>query len=90
MTEEMRTMLRHKYQFILRNGLLYRKVQFHSHDQPSLQFVLPQIYREQAIRACHDDIGHLSLERSLDLLKDRLHWAGMSSDMGNHIQTCGR
>ena len=36
---EMKTMLRHKQQFILRNGLLYRKLQFHSHDQPSLQFV---------------------------------------------------
>ena len=40
-------------------------------DQPSLQFVLLQNYRWQAMKACHDDIGHLGLERSLDLLKDR-------------------
>ena len=69
MTVEMRTMLKHKQQVILRNGLLHSKVQFHSHDQPSLQFVLPQNYREQDMKACHDDIGHLGLERSLDLLK---------------------
>ena len=86
----MRTMLRHKQQFILRKDLLYSKVQFLSHDQPSLQFELLQNYREQTMRACHDDMGHLHLERSLDLLKDRFYWAGMSTDMENHIQTCGR
>ena len=82
-------MLRHKQQF-LRNGLLYKKVQFYSHDQTTLQFVLPQNYREQAMNACHNDIGHLGLERSLDLLKDRFYWPGMSTDMENHIQTCDR
>ena len=40
------------------------------------------------MKACHDDVGHLGLERSLDLLKDRFYWAGMTTDMGNHIQTC--
>ena len=83
-------MLRHKQQFILRKCLLYRKVQFCSHDQPSLQFVLPQNYREQAMKACHDDIEHLHVERSLDLLKDRFYWEGMSTDMENHIQNCDR
>ena len=86
----MKTMLRHKQQFIYRYGLLNRKVQFHSHDPPSLQFVLPQNYREQTMKACHDDIGHLGLERSLDLLKDRFYWAGMSTNIENHIQTYDR
>ena len=81
-------MLRHKQQFFLRNGLLYRKVQFNSHEQPSLQFVLPQNYREQAVNACHDDTGHLGLERSLDLLKDKFYWAAISTNMENHIQSC--
>ena len=42
---EMKTILRHKHQFILRNGLLYKKIQFCSKDKPSLQFVLPASYR---------------------------------------------
>ena len=42
------------------------------------------------MKACHDDIGHLGSERSLDLLKDRFNWAGMTADMENHIQTCDR
>ena len=86
----MRTMLAHKQQFFLRNGLLHRKVQFCSDDQPSLQFVVPQNYGEQAMRACHNDIGHLGLERSLDLLKDRFYWVEMARDIENHIQTCCR
>ena len=86
----MKTMLRHKHQFILRNGLLYKKIQFCSKDKPSLQFVLPMRYRQQAIKACHDDIGHLGLERSLDLLKDRFYWPGTNEEMGNHIRSCNR
>ena len=85
---EMKTMLRHTA--IHPNTLLYRKVQFHSCDQPSLQYLLPQNYRQQAMKACHDDIGHLGLERALDLPKDRFYWAGMSTNIENHIQTCDR
>ena len=52
--------------------------------------MLPQNYRQQALKACHDGIGHLGLDRYLDLLKDRFYWAGMTADMENHIQTCDR
>ena len=52
-------MLRHKHQFVLRNELLYKKIQFGSKDKPLLQFLLPTIYRQQATKASHDDIGHL-------------------------------
>ena len=83
-------MLRHRHHFILKNGLLYKKKQFHSCDQQSLQFVLPQKYRHQAMKACHDDIGDLGLERSFDLLKDRFYWVGMSVNIENHIQNCDR
>ena len=42
------------------------------------------------MKAFHDDIGHLGLERSLDLLKDRFYWAGIMADIENHNQTCDR
>ena len=41
--------------------------------------------RQQAMRACHDDIGHLGLDRSLELLRDRFYWPGMNEEMENHI-----
>ena len=84
------TMLRYKHWFILRNGLLYKKIQFGSRDKPPLQFVLPKNYRQPAMNACHDDIGHLGFQRSLDLLKDMFYWPGMNDEMENHIQNCNR
>ena len=60
-------------------------MQFCLWDQPSLQFVLPTTYRDQAVRACHDDIGHLGSERSLGLLRDRVYWPGMNDEMENPI-----
>ena len=42
------------------------------------------------MKACCDDIGHLDLERSLDFVKDRFYWAGMTADIKNHMQTCDR
>ena len=44
--------------------------------------------RQQAIKASHDDIGHLGLKRSLDLLKDRFYCSGMNEEIGNHIRNC--
>ena len=38
------------------------------------------------MKACHDDIGHLGLERSLDLLKDKFYWPGMNEEMEDHIR----
>ena len=39
---------------------------------------------------CHNDIRHLSLERSLDLLKDWFHWPNMAQDIETHIKQCDR
>ena len=38
--------------------------------------------------ACHNDVGHLGLERSLDLLKDQFYWPNMAQDMKAHIKEC--
>ena len=89
-SKEIKTVLRHKHRFILRNGLLYKKIQFGSKDKSLLQFVLPTNYRSQAIKVCNDDIVHQGLQRSLDLLKDRFYWPGMNDEMENHNQKCER
>ena len=47
-------------------------------------------YRPQAIKACHDDNGHLGLQRCLDFLKDRFYWPGMNDEMENCIWNCER
>ena len=67
----MRVILKYNQDLELKNGLLYRKVQLQNHDKVRHQFVLPEIYRKRAIMALHDDFGHLGMEKTLGLLKDR-------------------
>ena len=35
-----------------------------------MQLVLLESYRKQALQGCHDDLGHLDMERTIDLLRD--------------------
>ena len=69
-SHELHTMMHHKQQFVMRNNFLYKKLKSSQREYPSLQFVLPTKYWQQAFHACHNDVGHLGIERSLDLLRD--------------------
>ena len=33
-----------------------------------MQLVLPESFRTQALQGCHNDLGHLGIERTIDLL----------------------
>ena len=55
-----------------------------------MQLVLPITLRMQAIRGCHDDLGHLGIERTLDLLRDQFYWPNMMEDTTRHITQCER
>ena len=70
--------------------LLHRKVQLKNHLVEVNQFVLPAPYRRHIILACHDEMGHLGMDRTLLLLQDRVYWPGMSKDVREHIRTCDR
>ena len=52
--------------------------------------VLPQSFRKQALQGCHDDLGHLGIEQTIDLLRDQFYWPGMIEDMIRHIKQCER
>ena len=44
--------------------------------------------RKQILEACHDEIGHLGVERTKALIKDRFYWPGMDEDITEYIKTC--
>ena len=83
----MRVILKYKQDLELKNGLLCRKAQLQNHDRVRHQFVLPENYRERAIMALHDNFGHLGMEKTLGLLKDRFFWPKMSEDVRQYIRT---
>ena len=58
----------------MRNGILYLKndtKESKCPDKNTMQLVLPTTLRIQALKGCHDDLGHLGIERTLDLLRDQ-------------------
>ena len=52
--------------------------------------MLPKNLVPKVILACHDDNGHLGMERTLGLLQERFFWPKMVEDVCTHIYTCDR
>ena len=52
--------------------------------------MLPKRFIRKVILACHDDNGHLGMERTLGLLQERFFWPKMAEDVCIHIRTCER
>ena len=84
----MRVLLKYHQDLCLKNDLLYHKVQLKDHQPSVQQFVLPTPFQKQVILACHDDFGHLGMEKTLGLLKNQFFWPKMSEDVRLHIHSC--
>ena len=89
-TELAKQMYRYRSKLILRHGLLYRKYYDINLMEERMQFVLPQKYHVQALKACHDNVGHLGIERTLSLLRGRFYWLNMAKDVENYVKSCPR
>ena len=71
----------------MRDGILYCKeeIQVYHPNRNTMQLVLLKSYKKQALQGCHDDLGHLRIERTIDLLRDQFYWPGMMEDTVRHI-----
>ena len=68
----MKQLLKQRGKLLLRNGILYCKNDIQGTEHPDrnpLQLILPMGFRIQALKGCHDDLGHLGIERILDLFE---------------------
>ena len=77
-SEESRRLFRNRSRLLFRCGLLYRKVFDGQLQENKFQFVLPKSYWKQSLEACHDNMGHLGIERTTSLLRDRFYWPSMT------------
>ena len=82
--------LKYRKDLFLKNGLLYQKVMLKNHSGPVSQFVLPKNFVCKVILACHNDNGHLGMERTLVLLQESFFWPKMVDDVHVHTCTCDR
>ena len=87
-SSRMQVLLKYRKVLFLKNGLLYQKVMLKNHSEPIFQFVFPKNFVHKVILACHDDNGHLGMERTLGLLQEWFFWPKMAEDVWTHICTC--
>ncbi len=69
-----------------KNGVLFRRRQ----DQGGVlyQLALPVDLREMVLTSLHDDMGHLGIERTLDLARSRFYWPKMAMTVEEKIKAC--
>ncbi|KAI7804787.1 hypothetical protein IRJ41_020325 [Triplophysa rosa] len=72
----------------VKNGVLYRKRM--DKGREISQLVLPNDLRETVLTSLHDDMGHLGLDRTLDLLRSRFYWPKMAAAVETKVKTCER
>lgn len=73
---------------VMRRGVLHRIVQLDGDE--TYQLMLPQEYREIALKGLHDYIGHLGRDKTLELVKCRFFWPRMAKDVGEWVKKCDR
>ena len=57
-------------------------------QESKFQFVLPKPHWKQSLEACHDNMGHLDIERTTSLFRDQFYWPTMIEDVEHHIKSC--
>ena len=83
--EDLKSMLRMRKDFFLHCHLLYRRAHFKMTNKQVKQFVLPSLFRKRTVMVCHEDYGHLGMDRVLILLQERYFWPKMSDDVRKFI-----
>ncbi|XP_053274167.1 uncharacterized protein LOC128436464 [Pleuronectes platessa] len=73
---------------MMKDGLLHRLSKRPSGKEQT-QLVLPSGFRELVLKATHDDLGHLGIERTTDLLRSRFFWPKLACDVEQYIKNCG-
>ena len=76
--------MRHMSSFLLRNGLLYRRILPTAQGYAFYKLCTPKEIHEQALKGCDNDVGDLGVEQSLNLLQARFYSSGMAQDIETH------
>uniref|UniRef100_A0AAQ4S8F2 Gypsy retrotransposon integrase-like protein 1 n=1 Tax=Gasterosteus aculeatus aculeatus TaxID=481459 RepID=A0AAQ4S8F2_GASAC len=83
-------LLRQWDRLVERSGVWYRQMFRPDGAEAVLQVLVPASLREEVLTKVHQEHGHQGVERTLELLRQRCYWPGMSSDVSQWCQTCER
>ena len=73
---------------VLKQGVLHHL--YINEDMEYHQLVLPQRLQGRVLRSVHDDMGHQGLERTLELLRERVYWPTMANNAAQWVSHCTR
>ena len=62
----MKQFIRQCNRLFMRKGILYHKFEINCPDRSTMQLVLSEAFRKQALQGCHDDLNHLGIEWMMD------------------------
>lgn len=82
-------MLREWDRLKMQKGVMYRIISPPGKPRCS-QLVLPEKYRDTVMKSLHDDSGHLGLDKTYGLIKDRFYWPRMKSEIEDYCKSCVR
>ena len=54
------------------------------------QLVLPRMYIPMILKSLHDECGHLGVDKTTELIRDRFYWPKMGAEIEQYIKNCGR
>ena len=74
------------HQLILKDEVLHH-LYIHN-DVEYHQLVLPQRYHKKIFQSLHKDLGHQGIDRTLDLLRERVYWPTMAQDASSWVKQC--
>ena len=72
--------------FVLKKGVLHR-LYIHE-DMEYHQLVLPQRLHNKVLGSVHDNMGHQGVERTIELLRQRVYWPTMAVDVTKWVSQC--
>lgn len=71
-------------------GVAYRQVLRPDGGEAVLQVLLPAALKDKVLTEVHQNHGHQGVDRTLELLRQRCYWPGMTSDVRHWCQACER
>ncbi|PIK47543.1 Transposon Ty3-I Gag-Pol polyprotein [Apostichopus japonicus] len=79
-------LIRQRTKIVEKDGLLYRIC----NEGETKQLLLPSVLRKDVLRACHDSLGHQGVKKTLQTIRARCYWPGMSADTEEWCENCDR
>jgi hypothetical protein len=87
-TSDGKTVLREYPKLNIRRGVLYQSIK--EQDIDIHQLVLPKYFRESALEHAHNQMGQLGRDTTFNVLRERVYWSNMCSEVENWLRTCDR